>query len=81
MAIANTGVIALTDIVAEFGGDAPHALSEYYGVAAGVPGSGTIRFSDFYGTSSDISEGLTVIIAQSGDFIVTQDERFLVTQN
>ena len=45
------------DIVNEFGGDAPHAISEYYGggdlVPAGanpnVPTSGEVQFSDFYG--------------------------------
>jgi len=46
------------DIVAEFGGSAPHAISEYYGgaglVPAGangdVPTSGQIKFSQMYGT-------------------------------
>jgi len=39
-------------ISAEFGGTEPHALSEYYGADTGVPASGTISFSDFYGTSA-----------------------------
>ena len=46
------------DIVAEFGGSVPHAISEYYGgaglVPAGangdVPTSGQIAFSQMYGT-------------------------------
>ena len=52
MALQSSGAISLLDIAGEFGGSAPHSLSEYYGAAAGVPSSGTIRFSDFYGTSS-----------------------------
>ena len=48
------GTTAGTDrsISAEFGGTVPHALSEYYGAASGVPASGTIDFSDFHGTSA-----------------------------
>ena len=43
-------------ISAEFGGSTPHALSEYYGVASGIPSSGTIDFSDFYGKTCPIDE-------------------------
>ena len=52
MALQSSGVISIGDIASEFGGSAPHALSEYYGAATGVPASGTIALSDFYGTSS-----------------------------
>jgi hypothetical protein len=52
MALQSSGAISLSEIATEFGGTAPHALSEYYGVASGVPGSGTIAFSDFHGTTS-----------------------------
>ena len=59
MAIESSGAISLgtaagtnRSISGEFGGSAPHAISEYYGVASGVPGSGTIQFSDIHGTSS-----------------------------
>lgn len=52
MALQTSGAISINDIVGEFGGTAPHALSEYYGVDTGVPASGTIAISDFYGTSS-----------------------------
>ena len=34
------------------GGTNPIQLSEYYGVATGVPASGQIGIGDFYGTSS-----------------------------
>lgn len=59
MAIESSGAISLgtaagtnRSISGEFGGSAPHAISEYYGVASGVPGSGEIKFSDFHGTSA-----------------------------
>lgn len=55
MAVKSSGSLAMTDIVNEFGGAAPHSLNEYYGVASGVPTSGTIAFDDFYGTSAVIS--------------------------
>lgn len=51
MALPNSGTIKLSDIVAEFGGTAPHALTEYYGVSAGIPTSGTIKITDFYGST------------------------------
>jgi hypothetical protein len=55
MALQTSGAISLLDIAGEFGGSAPHSLSEYYGVATGVPSSGAIDLSDFYGTSSIIT--------------------------
>jgi len=52
VAIKTTGALSiLDDLVAEFGGTAPHALTEFYGLG-GVTGSGEISMSDFYGTSS-----------------------------
>jgi len=50
MALQSSGQIKLSEIATEFGGSAPHALSEYYGSDT-VPSSGMITFSDFYGTS------------------------------
>jgi DNA-binding beta-propeller fold protein YncE len=52
MAIQSSGQVTLNDIVTEFDGTAPHALSEYYGVDSGIPSSGQIRFSDFYGATA-----------------------------
>ena len=45
------GTSAGTDrsISEEFGGTIPHALSEYYDAASGIPASGAIDFSDFHG--------------------------------
>lgn len=52
MALPGSGQISMSQIAAEFGGTAPHSLSEYYSAAPGVPASGAIKFSDFYGKSS-----------------------------
>lgn len=54
MTLQASGPISLADIAAEFGGAAPHSMSEYYGAAAGIPGSGAIDFAAFYGKSSVI---------------------------
>lgn len=55
MALQSSGQIKLSEIATEFGGTAPHSLSEYYGAASGVPSSGEIKLgADFYGTSNII---------------------------
>lgn len=55
MALQSSGAISLGDIAGEFGGSAPHSLSEYYGAASGIPASGAIDLSDFYGKSSSFA--------------------------
>lgn len=61
MTIKASGTLSMTDIVNEFGGKNSHSLSEYYRggfyvpeltANNSIPRSGTIKFSDFYGTSS-----------------------------
>ena len=52
MALQESGSISLLDIAYEFDDAAPHSLSEFYGVATGVPTSGEITLADFYGVSS-----------------------------
>lgn len=42
----------MTQIQEEFGGATPISLSEYYGAATGVPTSGAISMSQFYGKSA-----------------------------
>lgn len=42
--------ISLNDVQNEFGGSNPIGINEYYGVAGGVPSSGTISLANFYGT-------------------------------
>ncbi len=54
MTLQSSGAISLANIAAEFGGSAPHSLSEYYGAASGIPSSGTISFNQFYGKSAAI---------------------------
>lgn len=63
MALQSSGVITMADIAAEFGGSAPHNLSEYYGAAAGIPSSGAIDMADFYGASNIIETSHTLTIA------------------
>ena len=49
MALPNSGQISIGDIATEFGGDAPHSLSEYYG-KGNCPASGEIQLAvDFFG--------------------------------
>jgi len=59
MPIQNSGSISLLDIANEFGGSAPHSLSEYYGAASGIPASGSIQLDDFYGASAAFTYTLT----------------------
>lgn len=62
--------IGMAFIVRYFGGRAPHGINEYYGVAPGIPRSGTIRWSDFdsYFRSRGITPGATTV-----DFDLTAD--------
>ena len=59
MALQGSGQIKLSEIAGEFGGSAPHQMSEYYSGGSNtpsgtgsVPTSGEIQASDFYGTSN-----------------------------
>ena len=69
MTLQSSGAISLANIASEFGGSTPHSLSEYYGVAGGVPSSGTISMSQFYGTSSPAYVYATGgSVSQSGNY-------------
>ena len=59
MALQTSGPISLLDIKNEFGGAVPHSLSEYYGAASGIPGSGQISFNQFYGKANIFSFNIT----------------------
>lgn len=60
MALQASGAISLADIATEFGGSAPHSLSEYYG-DGNAPASGAIDLAnDFYGTSNRVTINLTI---------------------
>jgi len=52
MTLQSSGAISLADVQTEFGGSNPIGINEYYGVASGVPASGTISLYDFYGKSA-----------------------------
>lgn len=52
MTLPASGQLSMSQIATEFGGAAPHSLSEYYGADVGVPTSGAISFSNFYGKSN-----------------------------
>lgn len=60
MAIKNSGVLSMLDIVAEFKGNAPHSLGEYYrggtlvpnDSTINIPQSGPISYDDFYGAEN-----------------------------
>ena len=61
-AIPSTGAVSLTDLSTEFGGTAPHSMSEYYRSGGNVPdnntnvpASGRIRFSDWRGAINQIA--------------------------
>ena len=55
MTLQSSGAISLANIQTEFGGSNPIGINEYYGVAAGVPASGTISLNDFYGKSAAVA--------------------------
>lgn len=52
MTLPASGPLSLSEIQTEFGGTNPISISEYYAAATGVPASGTISISDFYGKSA-----------------------------
>lgn len=52
MTLQSSGAIDFNQIQAEFGGAAPININEYYGAAGGIPASGTISISQFYGKSA-----------------------------
>ena len=53
MPLPDSGLLRLSFVPTEFGGAAPHKLSEYYGVDDGVPASGVLKLSDFYRKRAD----------------------------
>ena len=65
MALQTTGAISLSNIATEFGGTAPHSLSEYYGAAAGVPASGAVSIGGFRGKSSQFEFAITANVTNA----------------
>lgn len=83
MTLQSSGAISLANVQTEFGGSNPIGINEYYGVAAGVPASGTISLNDFYGKAAnnwnwatyyqmgnrDTSGGQTISDSYSGNIV------------
>lgn len=62
MALPTTGKLSLLDIATEFGGTAPHSMSEYFGAADGIPTQGLLGISGFRGKSSVLAYTVTGIV-------------------
>ena len=71
MAVTSSAPISITDLVTEFGGSTPHALTEYYRggslvpnttTNASVPTSGAISLTDFFGSSSVTAWSTTMTV-------------------
>lgn len=60
MTIKSSGPLSFTEITNEFGVAAPTSLSNYYGLDEGIPSSGQIKFSDFYGKTLNATRTLGV---------------------
>ena len=63
MPVPSSGEIKLSDLVAEFGGDPPHQMSEYYRDGGrvpsnntGIPASGQFGLGNAYGAVNEIAE-------------------------
>jgi hypothetical protein len=52
MTLQSSGPISFQNLETEFGGSHPITMTEYYGRDFGIPASGTISMSQFYGKSS-----------------------------
>ena len=77
MAVTSSAPISITDLVTEFGGSAPHSLTEYYrggslvpNVTANnsVPASGAISLTDFFGATATSGTDDRTITIGSGSF-------------
>ena len=51
MTLQTSGAISLLQVGNEFEDSSPHSMSEFYSADTGVPSSGVISLSDFYGKS------------------------------
>lgn len=80
MTLQSSGRITMGDIKQEFIrmiNPNPPKLSAYYGIIAGIPLSGLIKFSDFYGKSARISKTIsTNSLNVNTDNLFTNEERY-----
>lgn len=63
MTLPVSGALNLSMLPGEYGGVAPHYLSEYRGAGPGVPATGPLKLSDFYGKSAMFILNITASIA------------------
>ena len=72
MAVTSSAPISITDLVTEFGGSTPHALTEYYrggslvpdtATNSSVPASGAISLTDFFGAADTVTWTTVVTVA------------------
>jgi hypothetical protein len=81
MPLAASGQIKLSEIATEFGDTPPHQMSEFYGAATGVPGSGQIRSSNFHGKAAAAGGGggtpelSGVLLSRSGQYTTSTWEQ------
>ena len=68
MTLQSSGIIKLTQIAAEYSDAKPHKLKEFYG-KPGLPASGRIDFTDFYGKSNVVPEQ---VISRVGEVDVSK---------
>jgi hypothetical protein len=83
MVLQSSGTISINDLVTEFGGSAPHSLSEYYrggglvpdtATNANIPTSGQIDMNDFYG--GDVISGPATGALYTMGIHCTYDSKF-----
>lgn len=79
MTLQSSGQITLGNIATEFGGSAPHSLSEYYRGGANVPNiaqnnsvptSGQITVGNFYGTVKMVNHTTSISQSNVTDYCV-----------
>ena len=75
--------LSINQIAQEFGGDTPHAISEYYaggsivpagtqGEGGGIASSGSISIGDFFGSRQRVTINLTISSNTQG-YQISQD--------
>jgi len=72
MALPTSGEISFTQLQTEYGGVNPIEITEYYGAAYGVPTSGQISMSSFYGASLLDTQTVTVGQLPAGQYNTEQ---------
>lgn len=60
MPLQEFGQISLVNVATEFGDASPHSLTEFYSAGTGIPSSGAISLTQFYGLSSEFAFTKTV---------------------